>query len=79
MPQALVNAKVERGFDWKSHVGLVSAVGEVERELNGAGRVLISPSGTEPVLRVMVEAREVEIAEAMAHRLAAVVGPVAGH
>ena len=79
MPQALVNAKVERGFDWKSHVGLVSAVGEVERELNGAGRVLIRPSGTEPVLRVMVEAREVEIAEAMAHRLAAVVGPVATH
>jgi phosphoglucosamine mutase len=79
MPQALVNAKVERGFDWKSHVGLVSAVGEVERELNGAGRVLIRPSGTEPVLRVMVEAREAEIAEAMARRLAAVVGPVAAH
>jgi phosphoglucosamine mutase len=79
MPQALVNAKVERGFDWKAHVGLVSAVGEVERELNGAGRVLIRPSGTEPVLRVMVEAREAEIAEAMARRLAAVVGPVVAH
>ena len=79
MPQALVNAKVERGFDWKSHAAWSARVGEVERELNGAGRVLIRPSGTEPVLRVMVEAREAEIAEAMAHRLAAVVGPVATH
>jgi phosphoglucosamine mutase len=72
MPQALVNARVERGFDWKQHDGLVRAVSEVERELNGAGRVLIRPSGTEPVLRVMVEASESEIAEAMAHRLAEV-------
>jgi len=79
MPQALVNARVERGFDWTSHGGLVSAVSEVERELNGAGRVLIRPSGTEPVLRVMVEAGEAEIAEAMARRLAAVVGPTAAH
>jgi phosphoglucosamine mutase len=79
MPQALVNAKVERGFDWTAHGGLVSAVGEVERELNGAGRVLIRPSGTEPVLRVMVEACEADVAEAMARRLAAVVGQTAAH
>ena len=73
MPQALVNARVERDFDWTAHDGLRRALGEVERELNGVGRVLIRPSGTEPVLRVMVEARESEVAEAMAHRLAAVV------
>jgi phosphoglucosamine mutase len=79
LPQALVNARVERGFDWQKHAALVQAVGEVERELNGAGRVLIRPSGTEPVLRVMVEAGEVEIAEAMARRLAAIVAPPAAH
>jgi phosphoglucosamine mutase len=79
LPQALVNARVERGFDWQKHAALVKAVDEVERELNGAGRVLIRPSGTEPVLRVMVEAGEVEIAEAMARRLAAVVAPPAAH
>lgn len=75
MPQALVNAVVERGFDWRSHKALVAAVSDAERELNGSGRVLIRPSGTEPVLRVMVEACEVEIAEAMAQRLASTVRP----
>jgi phosphoglucosamine mutase len=75
MPQALVNAVVERGFEWRSHKALVAAVSDAERELNGSGRVLIRPSGTEPVLRVMVEACEVEIAEAMAQRLASTVRP----
>jgi phosphoglucosamine mutase len=70
MPQALVNARIERGFDWKSYAPLVNEMTVVERELRGAGRVLIRPSGTEPVLRVMVEAEEPEIAEAMAQRLA---------
>ena len=60
MPQALVNATVERGFEWRSHTALVAAVSDAERELNGSGRVLIRPSGTEPVLRVMVEASEAE-------------------
>jgi phosphoglucosamine mutase len=70
LPQALVNAAVKRGFEWRSHTALVAAVSDAERELNGSGRVLIRPSGTEPVLRVMVEAAEAEIAEAVAHRLA---------
>jgi phosphoglucosamine mutase len=71
MPQALVNARVQRGFNWESCAPLVNEISEVERELNGSGRILIRPSGTEPVLRVMVEAAQVDIAEAMAHRLAA--------
>jgi phosphoglucosamine mutase len=74
LPQALVNARIERGFDWKSHAPLMDEMSSVERELQGAGRVLIRPSGTEPVLRVMVEAAEPEIAEAMAQRLAHRVG-----
>ncbi len=75
MPQALVNAIVERGFEWRSHNALVAAVSDAERELDGHGRVLIRPSGTEPVLRVMVEASEAEIAEAMAQRLASTIRP----
>jgi phosphoglucosamine mutase len=74
LPQALVNARIERGFDWKSYAPLVDEMSIVEQELKGAGRVLIRPSGTEPVLRVMVEASEPEIAEAMAQRLANRVG-----
>jgi phosphoglucosamine mutase len=79
LPQALVNARIERGFDWKSYAPLVDEMSIVERELKGAGRVLIRPSGTEPVLRVMVEAAEPEIAEAMAQRLASRVGAAVHH
>ena len=79
LPQALVNARIERGFDWKSYAPLIEEMSSVERELQGAGRVLIRPSGTEPVLRVMVEAAEPEIAEAMAQRLAHRVGSVMQH
>ena len=75
MPQALVNARIQRGFDWKTHAPLVDELTAVERELNGEGRILIRPSGTEPVLRVMVEASEAGIAEAMAHRLASLIEP----
>lgn len=79
MPQALVNARIERGFDWKCHAPLVDEMSMVERELRGAGRVLIRPSGTEPVLRVMVEAAEPEIAEAMAQRLVRRIQPAVAH
>ncbi|MBC8119882.1 MAG: phosphoglucosamine mutase [Burkholderiaceae bacterium] len=75
MPQAMVNATVERGFEWRDHSALVAAVTDAERELNGSGRVLIRPSGTEPVLRVMVEAPDAKIAEAMARRLASTLQP----
>lgn len=71
MPQVLLNSRIERGFDWQNHAPLVAELAEVERLLAGAGRVLIRPSGTEPLLRVMVEAVEEEMAQALAERLAA--------
>ena len=74
MPQALVNARVERGFEWRAHSARSCGIRRGAR-LNGSGRVLIRPSGTEPVLRVMVEASEAEIAEAMAQRLASTLRP----
>jgi phosphoglucosamine mutase len=71
MPQKLVNVRLKVGFDWKTHAPLAQETAAVERELAGRGRVLIRPSGTEPVLRLMVEAEDVNIADAMARRLAA--------
>ena len=69
LPQVLLNTRVERGFDWKAHASLSRRVAEVEEALAGSGRVLIRPSGTEPVLRVMVEAEDAELADALATSL----------
>lgn len=73
LPQTLVNVRVRNGFEWKSHAPLHEEVRAIERELAGGGRILIRASGTEPVLRVMVEAEEAELAHALAHRLASTV------
>jgi phosphoglucosamine mutase len=72
LPQVLVNVS---GVD-RARVDdpvLAAAVEQAESELGGSGRVLLRPSGTEPVVRVMVEAAEVEQARAVADRLAEVV------
>ena len=77
LPQSLVNVRLANGFDWKSHRPLQAMLEQVERELAGRGRVLIRPSGTEPVLRVMVEAASEEAARALARKLADCVPAVA--
>lgn len=71
LPQHLVNVRIEPGFDWNAHVPLQRELAAVRRELEGAGRVLIRPSGTEPLLRVMVEAQDDGAARRLAQRLAA--------
>lgn len=73
MPQSLVNVKLPAGYDWKADAKLADAARSVEADLAGRGRVLIRPSGTEPLLRLMVEAEDDELAIALAHRLAAAV------
>ena len=70
LPQVLVNVRMANGFDWKSHVPLQQAVTKAEKELAGRGRVLIRASGTEPVLRVMVEAQKNATAQALADTIA---------
>ncbi|GGI16024.1 MAG: phosphoglucosamine mutase [Oxalicibacterium faecigallinarum] len=69
-PQSLVNVRVTPGFDWKSNQPLQQEKTAVENELGDAGRVLIRASGTEPLIRVMVEARDAALAEQMAKRIA---------
>ncbi|CAM4289321.1 phosphoglucosamine mutase [Bordetella muralis] len=70
-PQKMINVAWTPGTDWKSHSGLVVAAQAVEAELAGRGRVLIRASGTEPKLRLMVEAEDAALAEASAEKLAA--------
>ncbi|PHV05924.1 phosphoglucosamine mutase [Janthinobacterium sp. BJB412] len=69
-PQTLINVRVAPGFDWTKNAAMVSEKELVERELGDSGRVLIRASGTEPLIRVMVEARNAADAESMARRIA---------
>ena len=72
-PQTLINVRLKPGQDWRSSSRLASEQDAVRHELGEAGRVLIRPSGTEPLLRVMVEARDPQLARHCAERLAAAV------
>jgi phosphoglucosamine mutase len=69
-PQVLINVKLQPGQDWKSNPRLADTQATVTRELGDTGRVLIRPSGTEPLVRVMVEARDAAQAQSCAQRLA---------
>ena len=69
-PQTLLNVRLREGSDWRQNTALDAAQQVVGRELGDAGRVLIRASGTEPVLRVMVEARDAELGRRCAERLA---------
>jgi phosphoglucosamine mutase len=69
-PQTLINVKLDAGQDWKKNTALSAEIALAEKELGNSGRVLIRPSGTEPLLRVMVEARDEQQARKQAQRLA---------
>jgi phosphoglucosamine mutase len=69
-PQTLINVRLENGQDWKKNAVLEKETRRAEAELKGRGRVLIRASGTEPVLRVMVEARDEAQCKDTADRLA---------
>jgi phosphoglucosamine mutase len=72
-PQRMVNVRMNRRFDVKSSAAVQMAVQEAERELNGQGRVVLRASGTEPVIRVMVEAADGVLVERLSEQLADVV------
>ena len=73
-PQTLVNVRLKPGADWRANPALAECRAEVDRELGPTGRVLIRPSGTEPVVRVMVEAEDAAQAKRCAERLAEALG-----
>ena len=69
-PQTLVNVRLQPGQNWKGHAPLQAAIHAEEAQLGARGRILIRASGTEPLVRVMVEADDAQLAERCAQRLA---------
>ena len=72
-PQTLINVRLQPGQDWQSNQRLKDETQAVEAELADTGRVLIRASGTEPLVRVMVEAQDGAVAQASAERLASAI------
>lgn len=72
-PQKLINVALSRGFPWQDNALIKSVQAEVESELSGRGRVLLRASGTEPLLRVMVEGDDSALVNGAAEKLAAAV------
>ena len=75
-PQTLINVRLGVGQNWKEHSALKETTRQVEKELQGRGRVLIRASGTEPLLRVMVEADDASLARLGAERIASTLNVV---
>ncbi|MFC6315576.1 phosphoglucosamine mutase [Lapidilactobacillus achengensis] len=72
-PQRLVNIKVTDKKSWQDHPTIMSAIDTVEKEMNGDGRVLVRPSGTESLLRVMAEAPTQDLVDKYVDQIADVV------
>lgn len=72
LPQALVNAKVpnHKKDKFMEYSEIAEAIAEVEKKFNGEGRVLIRPSGTEPLIRVMIEGKDKQVIDEEAKKLA---------
>ena len=73
-PQTLINVRLKPGADWQSNPALQKIIKDVEKELGDSGRVLIRASGTEPLVRVMVEAKDLDQAKLCAQRMADTLG-----
>ena len=71
-PQVLINAKVDsnKKYDYEKNSEIKTAIEKLEKEFSGNGRVLIRPSGTEPLVRVMIEGKDIKIIEEKAKKLA---------
>ena len=78
LPQALVNAKVpnHKKESYMEYSDIADAIAELEKKFDGEGRVLIRPSGTEPLVRVMIEGKEQAVIDEEAHKLAELITKV---
>ncbi len=71
-PQVLINARVDsnKKYDYEKNAEIKKAIEDLEKEFAGNGRVLIRPSGTEPLVRVMIEGKDINVIEAKAKKIA---------
>ena len=78
LPQALVNAKVpnHKKEHFEEYAEIAEAIAEVEAKFAGEGRVLIRPSGTEPLVRVMIEGKDQQLIESEAQKLAELISSI---
>lgn len=78
LPQALVNAKVpnDKKENYMEYSDIAEAIAELEKKFAGEGRVLIRPSGTEPLVRVMIEGKDQKVIDEEAHKLAELITKV---
>lgn len=74
MPQVMINVRVTNKVDLDNHEQVQTAIASAEKRMEGKGRVLLRPSGTEPVIRVMVEGQEHQLVASLAQELADIVG-----
>jgi phosphoglucosamine mutase len=72
-PQTMINIKLHKKADISDNAAVNHIVKDAERQLEGRGRVLLRPSGTEPVIRVMVEGENSELVNNLVHQIADVV------
>jgi phosphoglucosamine mutase len=79
LPQVMINVRMTRRIDLAASAGVQDALAGAEAGLGRRGRIVLRPSGTEPVVRVMVEAADATEAQAVAGRLADAVRAAAGH
>ncbi len=70
LPQKMVNVSIVNKVDLDSNETVKQAISDAEKTLAGNGRVLLRPSGTEPVVRVMVEGEDAKVVEMLAHQIA---------
>jgi phosphoglucosamine mutase len=72
-PQLLVNVRVASKHGWEQNENIKEAIAQGDRQLGEDGRILVRPSGTEPLIRVMAEGPSLDKLEAIVHEIAKVV------
>ena len=72
-PQVLKNLRVEDKMAMMTNISILDEIVSIENQMDGKGRVLVRPSGTEPLVRVMVEAETETLCEEYVNRLLSVV------